>query len=207
MKIGTIIETVYQSVTGGKPSVDSKVKRIDIRAYLPASINLAIKDEYLLELQLDKNASSLPTQLFATYEDVKVLYNVNRDLKYIELPVTPIMLKNDMGISMVTSMGGDDAFAPLIRQNQLSGYDKYLGKVTLFWIEGKKIFFKNISPFVDTVLIKCIASADELNDDDIAPIPSGLEAKVIDICVKYFMGMRGTPADDLQDNVDNQKGQ
>lgn len=202
MKIGTIIETVYQSVNGGKPSVDSKVKRIDIRAYLPAAINLVIKEDFMVELQLDRTASNLPTQFFATYEDVPVKYNASRDVKYVDLPVTPIMLKKDMGISMVSAMQGDVSFAPLQRQDQLSGYGKYVNSVTMFWIEGKKILFKNLSPFVKEVLVKCIASADELNDEDEAPIPSGYEAKVIDTCVKYFMGMRLTPADDLQDNVD-----
>ena len=204
MKIGTIIETVYQSVLGGKPSADSKVKRIDIRAYLPAAINMAIKEEFLLELQLDRDASNLPTQFFATYEDIAVLYSEKRELRYIELPITPIMLKRDMGVSMVSAMAGDFDFVPMMRQNQLSGYAKYLGRTVQFWIEGKKIFFNNLSPFVTEVLVKCIASADELQDDDEAPIPSGLEAKVIDTCVKYFTGMRLMPADDLQDNVDLQ---
>lgn len=202
MKVGTIIETVYQRVAGMKPNAESLVKRIDIRAYLPAAINYAVMQQYYINIQNSLDLNELPRQFVATFEDVKVEYSEPRDLRYISLPADAVPLPNDGGIDTVSAMQGNVSFSPIRDQFELSGYEAYTGGNTKFWIEGKRIYFKNLSPYVKTVLLRMMASVDDLDDDDNAPIPSGLESEVIDMCVQYFVNGRALPHDDIVDSTE-----
>lgn len=205
MRVDVLVETIYQSVQGGKPSPDSSVKRIDILAYLPAAINYAVAKEFYVGVQSERDYNILPKQFVGTYEDVKVEYSEPRDLKYIIMPATPIALMKDNGIEMIAPMQGNATFSPIRGQFELAGYEQYTGGITRWWLEGNKVYFSNISPVVKGVLVRMIASVDDLKGDQQAPIPAGMEAQVIDIAVNYFKGERLSPQDNNVNNVDDRQ--
>lgn len=204
MKKATLVDLVYLKIAGGRPSPDVNVKRIDIVAYLPAAINTAIREQYFTELQLGEEIDLLPDQFIKPFEDVPVLFSTSRDLKYIDLPEKPIAFLESSGVRSISPMKGDIAFEYIKNRNQLKGYEQYAGIKTFFWLEGDKALFQNISPLVDKVLVILIGSMSEVSDDDEAPIPFGLEEKVINNCYNWFSGERFNPADEIENSTDLQ---
>jgi hypothetical protein len=203
MTVGVMVETIYQRVQGMKPSIDSSVKRVDIRAYLPAAINYAMNQQYYLNIQTDKDTGALPKLFVATYEDVEVKKSESRDLRYFDLPASPIALPNDNGIESVSAMQGAVSFYPMKTQHQLSGYERFVGGNVGYWIEGRKVFLSGASPVLGRVLVRMTASVEDLDSDDRVPVPAGMEVSIIDICVQHFTGARSMPQDNKQNNVDD----
>lgn len=203
MRVDVMIETIFQNVQGMKPSTDSSVKRVDIKAYLPAAINYAMNEKYYIGLQTERDTGSLPKLFVATYEDLEVKRSEERALSFVEMPAEPIALPNDSGIEMVSAMQGKVSYYPMRNQHQLSGYERFTGGNTGYWIEGKRIYFNQISPLVKSVLVRMTASVDDLKPDDRVPVPAGMEANVIQMCVDYFVRGRGLPQDDIVNNVDD----
>ena len=201
MKLGIIIELIYQRISGGRLSPDVDVKRVDIKSYLPSAINTAIREQYFNNISirsLEKSLSLLPDQFIKVFEDVEVKKNERRDLKYVDFPSKPIAILDSYGLKSIMPMKGDIDFAYLKNKTQVNGYEEYFDNKVFFWVEGSRAYFKNISPMVNTVLVSMIASIDALTDDDEAPIPIGLEEKVINNTCDWFIGQRSMPQDKIE---------
>jgi hypothetical protein len=203
MKVGVIVELVYQKILAGRLGLERDVKRVDIRAYLPAAINTTIRENYFTNLSVKDmlNISSLlPDQFISTYEDVEVKRNVNRNLKYIDFPAKPISLLESMGVNGILPMQGDDVeFYYTNNRMKLRGYDDIIGRTTFYWIEGYKAYFKNLSPVVTSVLVMMISSFTDLSDEDEVPVPLGFEEKVIANTYNWFAGQDLKTDDKLVD--------
>ncbi len=209
MKVGIIIDLVYENLLSGRLGLEKDIKRIDIKEYLPAAINKAVKEHYLTSAAIGKGdiGGLLPDQFISTYEDVEVKKNVNRNLKYIDFPATPVNLLENMGVNGVYAMEGSVDFKYTKNRFKLNGYEEYIGKSTFYWIEGKRVFFYNLSPSVESVLVMMITSISDLNDDDEAPIPMGAEEDVIISTYKFFTNQLGIPDDKIINfNRDKMKG-
>lgn len=204
MRIGTIIESVYIRVKGGKlDSADVNIKRIDIRAYLPAAINFALRKQYYLDKQQEEE-TSLPNSFIATYENVEIKLNEDRGLRYIDLPARVVPFPKDMGINVVAPMKGNDDFFRMDGPYQDSHYDGYISK-TRYFLEGSRIYFKNLSGAACKVLVRMMGSIDEFDDDAEAPIPAGLEPEVIQITYEFLTGQRMMPQDNTNNHSDTKQ--
>lgn len=210
MKIGTIIELVYQRVSGGRLTPDIDVMRVDIMAYLPAAINSAIREHYFAEISIksmEKISALLPDLFIKVYEDVPVKYNERRQVRYIDFPSPPIAILDSYGLKSIAPMVGDIEFMYMKNRHHIKGYEEYVGNTVFFWVEGNSAIFKNISPVVSSVLVAMAASVNDLTDDDEAPIPLGMEEKVIDSIYRWFIGQRITPQDKVEDYNRNDEQQ
>jgi len=199
-------ELTYQILTqvnGGRNTQDAKIRPEDIAKYLPSAINYAILKQYYINKR--EGERTVPGDFIATYEDVEVKYSASRDLRYIDLPARVVPLPRDLGINTVSPMQGDAQFSrtDTTQLRHLSFISKHVPAQTFWFIEGQKIYFKNIPQIVDKVLLRMIASVDNLGPDDMVPLPAGLEVEVIEICRQFFTGQRSLPADMLNDNNDN----
>lgn len=203
MKIGEIIELAYLKVKGGRPDAgDVNVKRIELRAYLPAAVNFALRKQYYID-KLEGEVS-YPNSFVATYENVEVKKNTNRDLYYIDLPKGVVPLPRDVGVDLVGPMKGDDDFVRITHQYQDKGYSQFISK-TRYFIEGDKVYFKNLSPSTCKILLRMLASIDAFDDDAEAPIPAGLEVEVIQIMFECFYGQRKVVEDNIVNHSDEKQ--
>ncbi len=203
-------ELIYQIMTeinGGRNTQDTTVRPEDIGKYLPAAVNYAIIQQY--RINKSEEGSSLPGEFIATYEDVEVKENTKRGLKYIDLPARTIPLPKDMGVNMISPMKGSPSqgISTFIRTTttQLSHLQyviKHTPDQTYYWIEGSKVYFDNLGELVDEVLVRMVASVDDIGDDVQLPIPAGLEVDVIRIVTEFFTGQRQMPAGMINSNKD-----
>jgi len=141
MKLGIIIELIYQRISGGRLSPDVDVKRVDIKSYLPSAINTAIREQYFNNISirsLEKSLSLLPDQFIKVFEDVEVKKNERRDLKYVDFPSKPIAILDSYGLKSIMPMKGDVDFAYLKNKTQVNGYEEYFDNKVFFWVEGSR---------------------------------------------------------------------
>jgi hypothetical protein len=207
-----LVEQVYLRVTGGKPSPDVKIQRVDIPLYLNAAANYVITKEIrgrrLDNLQTgsifaDDRVSS---EFLNTYI-VDVQYDAVRQFYFIKLPARLQSLPNGDGLQSVGLLNAEVPFVKMRNQYEDAYIQQVLNKTTRYWYEKvsgvEVLFFKNISPIINQVLLRMVASLDSMQDDDLVGVPDNLIPELIDLALQFFLGQRQTPADMLNNNADD----
>jgi len=210
---GQMIEQVYLAVHGGQPSPDVNVRREDIEALIVAATNYVTVKETRArrreEAQFGWLASpTVDTDFVGTYY-LDVLYDDQRGLKYSELTMKIMSLPSNDGLQQVSALQGNTPFVKLRYQFEDVGSEGVLINQTRYWYEkvgmSERVYYKNISNVVDKVMARLVVSIDDLNDDDIVPIPSGMELEVLQLAKEWFSGQRQMPADMLNNNKDDKQ--
>lgn len=217
MTKGELVESVYLNVLGGKLSDDVHVQREDIAVYLSSAINFAMTEK----IRMDKADSmmdglvggTLSTDFLGTYY-AAVVKDEKRNLKYSILPVKIQALTWNSGLQDVfptQHLDSDEfkAFKKVSGPTAFQYLGKVLGSTTVFWQEKigseERIYYKNINPFIEEVAVRAVASAQDLSDDDVLPIPPGMEIRIIDLCINFFRQQRHDLADYISDNKDDKQ--
>lgn len=207
---GEMVDQIYLKVVGGSPSDDVDVQRVDIEPFLAAAINYAMVKEIRIRKRekaaLGEWDTSLDPEFVATYFS-NIKYDDQRGLRYIDLPVRIQALPSNAGLQ--------DIFAPKAKKNFIKlrgpfeavGVTPALRESTLYWYENvgeaQRVYFRHLSNTVQEVAVRAVASIQDLEDQDIVPVPPGLEMEVINLCVDFFTGQRQMPEDSIVDNKDN----
>lgn len=203
MTKGELIETILIRVNGGRITQDSKVKREDINALLSAAINWSVTGRYWINKKAT-GTNEYPSDFIASYLNVGVKTDTDRDLRYVDMPVGTLTLPDDQGTQSVSPMQGDDVYIAtkfLDRKHNAYYHNTFAGN-TRWWREQQKIFFLNLPDITDKVLLRLIQSAGNLNNDDELPISAGSEIDILNILNDWFTGQRIMPADMRPDNAD-----
>ena len=204
MTKGQIIELIILRVNGGRLTNDTKVRREDVEVLLSAAINYALLGQYTL-YKRETGDNNIPEPYIATYPNVETNYDQDRELYYIDLPSGIMVLPKNYGLQSVSPMKGVANFVQTNfndrHHNQY--YTNSFRDVTLFWMEGDKVYFQNLPTGVDKILVRLIQSFKELEDDDELAIPGGLEIDILKLMTEWFAGQRSFPADMKPDNSDN----
>lgn len=203
MQKGVLIELVLQRVSGGIVNQDTsrQVRREDIEAYLPASINYAITKQYYINKRED-GESTIPNDFISTYY-VDVQYDQRRDIYYSMLPTQLISMDKNRGLRSISPIKGDDQFieARFEARKHDSYYSGSTAQSTIYRLIGDRVDYDNISPSVTEVVIRMVSSIGSLNDEDEVPLPSGTEVEVIQICSEFFLGQRSAQPDFINNNT------
>lgn len=206
-----LIDLAMIKISGGQLSPDVKVERVDIAAYLPAAVNYAVTKEARIrkrEARMDGLLTSFQEAIdpdFVTTHCVKVLCDDKRDASYIALPKKLQFLPKNAGLKEVSPVQGNTPFHKSSRFS--AGYvTSQIGQITTYWFEQypseHRVYFSNLSPIVEDVLVHMIASIDDIGENEIVPIPAGMEVEVIDLLVEFSLGIRSIPQDNINDNSD-----
>jgi len=198
-----LADQILLKVNGGKPSQDTRVRREDIYKYVPAAVNYAMTKQYYINSQ--DGYKQLPDDFIATYESVPVQFNAARELYYVQLPARIISLPRNIGLDTISPMKGFTNFVETsFSSRQLDSYSlKHMADQVLYWIEFDKVYFEQLSDLVTELLVRMIASVDDLSPDDQLPIPPGMEVEVLKIVEEFFLEQRKIPADTLDNNNNN----
>jgi hypothetical protein len=131
----------------------------------------------------DSNGYDINGDWISTYGSVPVLNDTDRDEKYSVLPAQVISLKQNRGLHRISEMKNrEDAYVqvPNGSHDIFSILDvHYHVNKTEFYLEGNKIFYRNIGVQVDKVLIKMVAGIANLDSDAPIPVPSILEEELV----------------------------
>lgn len=131
-----------------------------------------------------------------------------RDRKYVELNFSVLGLSNNMGIVQVSLTQEDEGSFVGINPGMLSTYSILeagggAGR-TMYWVEGKRIYFKNIKPYATEVLVKCIPSIfNNLDEDEEIPQPYEFDSLLVDGTAQALQEQKFTPEDKANDIISN----
>jgi hypothetical protein len=207
-----LVEQVYLRVTGGKPSPDVKIQRVDIPLYLNAAANYVITKEIRDRRRENLQSGSIfadervSGEFLNTYI-VDVQYDTQRGFRFIKLPARLQSLPNGNGLQSVGLLSSETSFVRMRDQYEDGFIQAVFSRTTRYWYEKiaeqEVLFFKNISPIVEQVVLRMVASLDSMRDDDLVGIPDNLIPELIDLALQFFLGQRQTPADMLNNNADD----
>lgn len=205
-----MVDQVYLLISGGQPTEDFDVQREDIEIYIANAINhVALIDsrQRRREDRLTGDGSSGVDPSFLNVEYLPVQTDEKQDLKYVKFIKKPLLLDKTYGIAEV---GAPKAQAPFVKQNSKHSDAKieYLFTGVTKWYyektEGEeRIYFKNFPKTITEVRVGYIPSFDDLDDDDVIPLPSGMELEVVNLAVQFFSAEADRPADDTNNHNDD----
>lgn len=200
MKIGILIEAVYTSINGGKPTTDDSVLRVDIRALLPAAVNYAMDKAYNHNLQTE-GSRDMPSEFYGTYENIPI--DRSRPIPTITLQKGIVSLKGNAGIRFVYNDRGEQ-LSPL-SDADMGSIRYYLDKAECMkWFKrrGNVLDLYGVGDEDETLTYQAITSVDDLSDDDEAPIQAGLEPDVISLLAGWVSGTKQFPHSNVIDTKD-----
>lgn len=196
-------ELVLIRVNGGRLNDNSSTDRRDIKAYLPAAVNYAMMAGYNLEIkgEGDRDFSSL---FYGYFPQQAVLVDTDRhNWIYIVDPAGGIALPRNQDIrSIEDDLGNTYKPLPDNAMKSLNYYLPLMDGIGFYRREGKKIYLFNAPKLIKHINASRIVDCDSLTDDDLLPIPAGLEKIAMDICYEFITGIRQIPADRKNDKRD-----
>lgn len=197
------IDSVLVLCSGGKPTAESSVWREDIEAYLPLAVNYVQLKQYYINIK-DDNDRTVPGAFISTHKGLAIEKDEDRGCSVITLPYLPISMHHNGGIRFVGYENGVGFVGGEENDQDIFIYNKKHGnEVPTIQIEGIKIYIYNVACYAETAMVKMIANVDILNDDDILPLPGGLELEAIQVCYELATGQRFAPRDKINDGQDN----
>ena len=211
MTKGELISQVLLNVTGGQPTQDSNVKRADIENYIESAINYALV-ESIREARVIARSEGDITQPYVSsdylkvYQCLDVSFDEKRDLKYLDLPFELISLHNNAALGNVWSVKGNIVLRKALSQAHLFGIGE-IGNTVFYWhekIDDKdRLWFNTKNPYLQQVNVSAVPSIKDLDREDLIPMPSGREVRVMDLAIDFFRRQRFGMADNLNNNVDD----
>lgn len=209
---GQLIEQVYLHITGGQPTEDFDVERIDIKTAIPAIMaSVALIESRRSRLEAHQMRTSrlgvdpawLITETFAVFKDE------DRDQSYMKFEKKVTLLDNMYGIANVGAIKGNCVFAPTIHRFATAGIDREMraAGVTMWYYEKvgneERVYLKFLPVVVSEIWISYMPSFDDLEEDEIVPIPSGLELEVLQQAINFFQSEADKRADSLNNHNDD----
>lgn len=199
---GHVIELVFTTVNGGRPSTDLSVMREDIAALLPAAVNYAITGDYWANIQRD-NDREIPNSFVAELISGPVQTD-QFGREYIDFDKKIINIPGNGGVRYVQDQCGNIYSPRAVGVSKKNYWDNALEYMQEFQLKpnDKKMFLFNRPDLSEPFLVGYVADVSSLEDDDELPIPAGMEPQVIDLLTGFFTNQRMQPKDYIIDGVD-----
>jgi len=180
---------------GGDPPENSKYHPKNIAVIVDFVRNTLIETEY-------RQTGTISDILVKGFNNVKVQKDTERDESFSELPSTIAAIMDNLGLRQVSPMK-DQKMVFAISFNgaraMFEGLEGQLTQRTIVYPEGNKIFYENIDPNVEKVLIKMIPSVLTLKDNDPIPVPANKEKLLIDLVREQLDEAKFTVQDKYND--------
>ena len=210
-----LAEQALRIIQGGSVRDDAE---IDIREIM---MNIEQERDKLIKVELFQSIGmgeyNINGSFISTYVS-SILYDTDKDLRYSDIPVTPISLPNDLGMFQVSFE--KDQFNTFVRTpngatglyNNLNS-SKLLGRIGYF-VEnsiystceissGTRVYYTNLPKDCDKkVLLKVVATSGDISEDDPFPIAPEMESTIIRSVVELYAVMRQAFSDESNDNVE-----
>lgn len=190
---------------GGDPAMEGKLHPTII--WKTADIVIGGMIEAAMFKTKDGNGYDLNGEFISTYNNVEVKDDSDTGEQYSDLPAPLISLKNNRGLHRVSEMKNIyDAFSlvPNGSNDIFSILDvHYLNKKTEVYVQGDRIYYRNLRPTVDKVLIKMVAGISALALDEPIPVPAIMEEEFIQRVSNMLTEQKVTPQDKTNDSNPN----
>lgn len=209
------VEQVYLFITAGQPTEDFNVQREDIAIYLANAFNtVALIDSR--RRRKEAKSEGVGTvgvdTAFLTTMFLPIAYDADQDMKYIEFVKKAMLMDNTYGIAEIgpkkpNPESGDKPFVKIKNRYDGAALDYLFTEVVRWYydnVNGKqRVYFKGIPSIMKELRVSYVVAFDDLADNDLVPLPSGLELEVINMAVAFFQQEADRRADNLNDHNDN----
>ena len=207
MSKAELVDLIYLNITGGKPSPDLNIQRVDIAALLPLILADAIKvfqqetrREQIEEIRLFGYSSSenVNSQFVRTFS-VTPVYDEDTELYTVLLPKKVAILPFDRGINSLRPKIGP-SYIRVRSFDEVVGIDGY---VNSYWHKNidnvQKIYISNIGLPVCEHYLEIVVDFSDLDDDDDTYLPAGMNMYMLNQARQYLLGERQFPVDNVHD--------
>lgn len=155
----------------------------------------------------DSNGYEINGDFITPFKNVPVVTDPDTLEQYSVLPAPLISLKNNRGLHRVSEMQNtEDAFTqvPNGSHDVFSILDvHYLIEKTECYLQSNRIYYRNLRPTVDVVLIKMVAGVSALDNDAPIQIPSIVEDKFLQRILDLLDEPKSAIQDKYNDNNQN----
>jgi hypothetical protein len=191
----TISEAIQRRLNGGDPAVGSRVHKLEIDAAVMQALNALLRPQHFETLQSGGNEAE--GFILCTYDSVPVV--AYKGVSKTVLPAIPANLIKNLGVHRVYNGNdiNDGAFIPCsAAEMEMIASQRLMNDILpvfAYKVRGKDLIYnKDLtaqSPAVTTVSIELVVmDYSKFTEWDILPINADMEAQVIDIVVKQFLG-------------------
>ena len=141
--------------------------------------------------------------LFCLPKILPVLFDTQRGRKYVQLPFQILGMSENAGLVQVSLPQEEEGSFVAVSNGMLSVYnDLEAGGASgkpVYWLEGTKIYFKQLPALAENILVKAIPSIYDLEDSDIIPQPYEFNAIVIEGTKARLQEQKQTVEDKIDD--------
>lgn len=196
-----IAEQGMRILAGGHLKPD---RNLDIREVMLVLDQLRdAQVEYDFYQSIKDGDYTLDTDYLSYHENVSVVTDANKKLRYIVLPSSPISLPHDMGLYQISPMQNQENVFHRMPPGALG---IYRGKQSLenedntyYWTVGERVYFKNIDAGVEDLLLLMAKSSKDILESEDYPMPPNKEALILQQLKEVFLVPKQIPHDELED--------
>lgn len=128
--------------------------------------------------------------LINVFENIEPLYDSSRDIYYIIIPSTYLMLPHQMGVNWVSTMKDKQSWVLVNNWGMFVNIKAFLmGSRNIYQIEGNKMLFPKMNKQNNTcpLLLKLAIAYDNINPYEELNIGAGLITDIINMVVAPYM--------------------
>ncbi len=195
-------ELVIDRLSGGDPSAVNKYHPEIVYKNIELARNFMIK----VEFNEARNAGTydINGEFISAFNCVPVKYDECRDEYYSKLPGRIISLPMNRGLRSVSPTKGQQTPFNIVPNGSAGVFEgleaQYLAG-TECYVEGDKIYYRALDHAnVKQVLIKMVASINDLDEDEQIPIPADKETMLLDKVVEMLTDSKVTIQDKHNDS-------
>ena len=151
---------------------------------------------------------TIPGDIISAFDSIKIKKDHTKHLLYSQLPGRPLSLFDDKGIVHVSYTADQSNAFVRIANGNLSLYNglmsSNIGGRGGYWLEGDRIYYNsNIDDCCgNTVIIKMVMNAGDVDPSQPFPIPADMEASVIRNVLQLYGSTKQVPNDETNDNLE-----
>lgn len=202
MKKSEFISLIKISLNGGTPPSKNEGKFHD--RVIEAQISLAYNEV----VSMIKDPDVLDT-FAVVLKNVEVKRDDDLDVSYSDLPVSVLHTVNFAGDRMVAPMKDQTNVFLRRKNNSTPTMNRLAGAgvigFNIYRLEGRRLYYDNISSSIDKVLVKVIAPFTELDEDDELEMPGGKDSAMFQMVLQNMQQQYQTPESNKNDNNSNTK--
>lgn len=141
--------------------------------------------------------------LFCYPKILPILTDTTRNRKYVQLPFQILGMTDNAGLVQVSLPQEEEGSFVALNNGMASVYNDLeaggaSGK-TVYWLEGTRIYFRELAGTAENILVKAIPSIYDIGDDEQIPQPLEFNALVIEGTRARLQEQKNTPEDKLSD--------
>lgn len=194
MKTGKFADLIIRNLGGGDQDFQIDTRDVLATAELVLGSMLA---------QLVDGNKTIPDGYYST-QVCKIQKDDVRALKYIEPSPGFVSLPMDAGVKSVGAIQEEQSAYTILKSGMLSSIKNLevsnIPNRVFVWIETGRIYFTNLPPSVDEVLVRMIPYMSELDEDDDVFSMDSIGLQVADAVTQRLSYRAQKPEDKTNDN-------